>query len=121
MKLKKILILLLVFVITNSYGQSNFSFTPEKPQAGEPITITYTPSGLITNTNLTLEAVGYNFSGKNGETAQEIQMKKSGQAFSGTVSTDTSSTSFSLNFLQAIKLTITMVMDIGFSCIKMEN
>jgi peroxiredoxin len=46
---------------------------------------------LITNTNLTLEAVGYNFSGKNGETAQDIQMKKSGQAFSGTVSTDTSS------------------------------
>jgi thiol-disulfide isomerase/thioredoxin len=91
MKLKKILILLLVFVVTNSYAQSNFSFTPEKPQAGEPITITYTPSGLITNTDLALEAVGYNFTGKNGETAQEIQMKKSGQTFSGTVTTDTSS------------------------------
>jgi len=91
MKLSKILITFLLLVAINSYGQSNFSFTPEKPQAGEPITITYTPSGLITNTDLALEAVGYNFPGKKGMSAQEIQMKKSGKVFSGTVSTDTSS------------------------------
>jgi hypothetical protein len=91
MKLSKILITFLLFVAINSYGQSNFSFTPEKPQAGEPITITYTPSGLITNTDLALEAVAYNFPGKKGVSAQEIQMKKSGKVFTGTISTDTSS------------------------------
>ena len=91
MKLNKILITFLLLVAINSYGQSNFSFIPEKPQAGDPITITYTPSGLITNTDLALEAVGYNFPGKKGMSAQEIQMKKSGQAFSGTINTDTSS------------------------------
>lgn len=91
MRLNKTLIILFLFVAINSYGQDNFSFTPEKPQAGEPITITYIPSRVITNTDLTLEAVGYNLPGEKGESVQEIQMKRSGQVYSGTVNTDTSS------------------------------
>lgn len=91
MKLSKILITFLLFVAINSYGQSNFSFTPEKPQAGEPITITYTPSGLIANTTEPLEVVAYNFADNKGESANEIQMIRSGSAFSGTVNIDTSS------------------------------
>ena len=91
MKLSKILITFLLFVAINSYGQSNFSFTPEKPQAGEPIMITYTPSGLIANTTEPLEMIAYNFADAKGESANEIQMTRSGSAFSGTVNTDTSS------------------------------
>ena len=98
MKLNKILITLLLFVTVSSYGQRNFTFTPEKPQAGEPITITYIPSGLITNTSEPLEVIAYRISDSNGESVDEIQMKRSGQSFSGTVNTDTSSNLVFLKF-----------------------
>lgn len=75
-------------VAVQTYGQSNFTFSPEKPQAGDIITINYTPSGTIANTTSPLKAIVYTIGNK--QTANDLALKKSGNTYSGTVKTDTS-------------------------------
>lgn len=90
MQLKKFLLVTLLFSAINTFAQSNFKYTPEKPQAGDLITITYSPAGDIANSTSALEAIVYSL-GK-GETANDIDLKKSGNTYTGTVQTDTSTT-----------------------------
>ena len=90
MKIQKFLLVILLFLAINSYSQNNFSYSPEKPNAGDLITITYTPSGLIAQSTLPLEAVAYNFSGEKGQKANELQLKKTKDGYVGVVKTDTS-------------------------------
>jgi thiol-disulfide isomerase/thioredoxin len=89
MQIKKLLLAAILFCAVNTFGQSNFKFSPEKPQAGDLITITYTPGGDIANTTSSLEAVAY-YLGSKDYPLNEIQLKKSGNEYTGTVKTDTS-------------------------------
>ena len=89
MLIKKLLLVAILFCAVNTFGQSNFKFSPEKPQAGDVITITYTPAGDIADTKAPLEAVAY-YLGSKDYPLNEIQLKKSGNEYTGTVKTDTS-------------------------------
>lgn len=90
MKAQKFLLIILLFLAINSYSQNNFSYSPENPNAGDLITITYTPSGVIAQSTSPMEAVAYNFSGEKGQKANELQLKKTRDGYVGTVKTDTS-------------------------------
>ena len=89
MKIKSLLFIALLFSAVNSFAQKNLKYTPEHPQAGEPITITYTPANDLMGTKATVEGVVYNI-GTKGPNVHDISMKKSGNAYVGTVQTDTS-------------------------------
>jgi thiol-disulfide isomerase/thioredoxin len=70
-------------------GQGNFTFTPEKPKAGDVITVNYQPSGTIANATSPLKAIVYTL-GSKGQTANDLNLKKAGSNYTGTVQTDTS-------------------------------
>jgi hypothetical protein len=89
MKMKKLLMIAALFFAINTFGQSNFKFSPEKPQAGDVITFTYTPAGDIANTKSPVEAVAYSLGSKDLPLS-EILLKRSRNEYSGTVKTDTS-------------------------------
>lgn len=92
--MKNIMLFILLFSVAGVYAQQNFQFTPEKPQAGDLITITYEPAGDIANTQLPVEGWVY-FQGSRTESevdqvAQDIILKKEGKKYTSTVKTDTS-------------------------------
>ncbi|MDQ2719973.1 MAG: TlpA family protein disulfide reductase [Bacteroidota bacterium] len=89
MQIKKLLFIAILFCSINCIGQNNFKFSPEKPQAGDLITITYVPGGDIANNASSPEAVAY-FIGTKDLPIDEIPLKKSGNTYTGTVKTDTS-------------------------------
>ncbi len=89
MSLKNSLLVVILLVSLQSYSQSNFTFSPEKPQAGDAITISYIPSGTITNTASPLQAIVYTI-GNTGEKVNDFSVTKSGNGYKGTVKTDTS-------------------------------
>ncbi len=89
MQIKTLLFIALLFSAVNSFAQKNLKYTPEHPLAGEPITITYTPANDLLGTKATVEGVVYTV-GPNGTNAHDILLKKSGNAYLGTVQTDTS-------------------------------
>ncbi|OGV11176.1 MAG: hypothetical protein A3J84_03990, partial [Ignavibacteria bacterium RIFOXYA2_FULL_37_17] len=90
--MKKILssaaILIFFFNVTVSYAQANknFSFKPEKPKAGEKITVTYIPDGskLANATNVTMLIHAY---GKNIYYSDEVVLQKEGKSWEGTFTT----------------------------------
>lgn len=88
MKLKNYLLIVLLITTLQTFAQSNFTFSPEKPKAGDVITINYTPSGTIANTTSPVKAVVYTIGNK--QTANDLPLKKSGNNYLGTVKTDTS-------------------------------
>ncbi|MEO6682893.1 MAG: TlpA disulfide reductase family protein [Ginsengibacter sp.] len=85
--MKFLFFIAILFSAAHSFAQKNLKYTPEHPQAGEPITITYTPANDLMGTKATVEGVVYT-SGK-GTNAQDILLKKSGNAYVGTIQTDT--------------------------------
>ena len=94
MYIKKILLPALLFCVMQSFGQNNFTFSPEKPRTGDIITISY--SGAQTNSRETkkgdqplLKATVYTL-GSKGQTANDLDLKKTGDNYIGTVKTDTS-------------------------------
>ena len=89
MQLKSLLFTAFLFIAANSIAQKNLKYTPEHPQAGEPITITYTPANDLMGTKATVEGVVYT-DGAGKMNAHDILLKKSGNAYVGTVQTDTS-------------------------------
>ncbi len=86
---KHLLLGVILLISSQAFAQSNFTFSPEKPQAGNAITISYTPSGTITNTTSPLNAIVYTL-GNSGENAHDIDLKKDGNVYTGSVKTDTS-------------------------------
>jgi thiol-disulfide isomerase/thioredoxin len=88
MQMKNLLFIAVLFFSVQTFAQNNFTFSPEKPQAGDEITINYTPSGTIANTTSPLNAIVYTM-GNNEEHANDMQLKKSGNNYVGTVKTDT--------------------------------
>lgn len=89
MQIKSLLFIAFLFSAVNSFAQKNLKYTPEHPLAGEPITITYTPANDLLGTKATVEGVVYTI-GTKGPNAHDISLKKSGNAYVGTVQTDTS-------------------------------
>lgn len=73
---------------TTIFAQTNFTFSPEKPKAGDIITINYTPAGTLGNTTSPVTSIVYTIGNK--QTANDLSLKKSGTNYSGTVTTDTS-------------------------------
>jgi len=88
MKLKNHLLIFLLMSSTTIFAQTNFTFSPEKPKAGEVITINYTPAGTLANTTSPVTSIVYTIGNK--QTANDLSLKKSGNNYSGTVNTDTS-------------------------------
>ena len=89
MQIKPLLFIAFLFSAINSFAQKNLKYSPEHPKAGEPITITYTPANDLMGTKSTVEGVVYTVGAKSTN-AHDIVLKKSGNAFLGTVQTDTS-------------------------------
>ena len=87
--MKKILssaaILIFFFSVTlyNAQTNKNFSFKPEKPKAGEQITVTYNPDGskLASAANVTMLIHAY---GKNIYYSDEVALQKEGTSWKGT-------------------------------------
>jgi len=89
MAIKNLLLSVLSFCVLHTFGQTNFTFSPENPKAGDVISVTYVPSGTIANTASPLNAIVYTL-GSKGQTANDLDLKKSGDNYTGTVKTDTS-------------------------------
>ena len=89
MRTKTFLFVVVLFLTISSFAQNNFKFSPEKPKAGEVITITYIPSGDIANVLTPIEGIVYTL-GSKGQKTNDIKLKKTGNQYSGTITTDTS-------------------------------
>ena len=89
MQIKPLLFIAFLFSAVNSFAQKNLKYSPEHPLAGEPITINYTPANELMGTKATVEGVVFTV-GTKGTNAHDILLKKSGNAYLGTVQTDTS-------------------------------
>jgi thiol-disulfide isomerase/thioredoxin len=89
MATKNLLLSVFSLCVLHTFGQTNFTFSPEKPKAGDAISVTYVPSGTIANTTSPLNAIVYTL-GNKGQTANDLDLKKSGNNYTGTVKTDTS-------------------------------
>ena len=77
-----------LFFTIQTFGQNNFSFSPEKPQAGDAITINYSPSGMLTNTASPINAIVYLWGNK--QRGNDVNLKEIGNKYTGTIKTDTS-------------------------------
>src|SRR5665647_2224 len=89
MHTKTFLFVVVLFFTLSSFAQNNFKFSPEKPKAGDVITITYTPSGDIANVTAPIDAIVYSM-GSKGQTTNDLQLKKTGHDYTAVVPTDTS-------------------------------
>ncbi len=87
--MRKILFVVLLLASLAGFGQSNFTYTPEKPKPGDLITFTYTPAGDIANTMKPVEGVVHLFNSKGDENANDLTLTKAGGKFTFTVQTDT--------------------------------
>jgi len=88
MRLKTLLVPVALLLAMQVVAQSNFSYTPEKPQAGDLITFTYQQGGDLAGIQALPEAVAYQL-GK-GQKAIDIPLTRSKGKLTGTVQTDTS-------------------------------
>ena len=75
-------------------AQQNFTCQPAHPKPGDVITIQYTPSGDLANTKEQVDAVYFLFS-LNGYKADDLPLKRSGNSYTASITTDTS-----VNFIQ---------------------
>lgn len=98
MKYQNILLLLLCCVTINVYAQTNFTISPEKPQPGDLITITYEPAGDLASTTAMIDAVAYQLPEKGPYKAQDIKLTRSYGKFKGTVQTDSAGGFLFFNF-----------------------
>lgn len=97
MPTKNLLLTVLLFCVLQTFGQSNFTFFPEKPKGGDVISITYVPSGTIANTTSQLNTIVYTI-GSKGQNTNDLDLKKSGNKYVGTLQTDTSENFIFLSF-----------------------
>lgn len=83
-------IIFLLFTVNtlSVFAQQNFSYSPEKPKPGEPITITYEPAGNIANTLHTVEAVVYQ-QGARKQKADDLALMRKGNKYTASFIADT--------------------------------
>jgi len=102
MKYQNILLLVLCCATINLCAQTNFTISPEKPQPGDLITITYEPAGDLANTTAMVEAVAYQM-GESSQKAIDVKLTRSYGKFKGTVQTDTTGRFLYFSFAAANK------------------
>ena len=83
-----------LFCALQTFAQNNFTYSPEKPHAGDVITINYSnsktrPAATSPNEKSSLTAIVYTL-GSKGQTANDLSLKKTGDTYTATVKTDTS-------------------------------
>ncbi len=83
-----LLFIAFLFSAVTSFAQKNLKYSPEHPKAGELISITYTPANDLMGIKVPVDGVVY-IVGSKGTNAHDILLKKSGNAYLGTVQTDT--------------------------------
>lgn len=88
MRLKTLLAPVALLLTMQVVAQNNFTYTPEKPQAGDLISFTYEQGGDLTGIQALPEAVAYQL-GK-AQKAIDIPLTRSKGKLTGTVQTDTS-------------------------------
>ena len=98
MMIRKLFTALLLVVAVAASSQTNFVVTPEKPKAGDLITITYEPAGDIANTLKPLEATVMLGKGMTFK-ADDLVLTKVGTKYTATVQTDTSNNFVAFSFL----------------------
>ena len=86
MRIRVLLLLIGILTISVGFAQTNFKVSPEKPKAGDLITISYEPMGDIANTIKPLEgSVFYN--GKDEERADDIAFTRAGKSYNFSIQT----------------------------------
>jgi thiol-disulfide isomerase/thioredoxin len=93
---RKLLPVLFLLSAITVAAQKNFQYTPEKPQAGDKITIIYEPAGDLANILTPVEGIVYLQGNKNA--AEDIILKREGNKYTGTIQTDTSQNFLYLGF-----------------------
>jgi peroxiredoxin len=79
-------IILADFIIASG---NNFSFTPQKPKPGEAIVINYNPAGTELENSTAIKMVAY-FYGKDLKTAEEYDLSKKQNSWTGKITTSDS-------------------------------
>src|SRR5882757_3231342 len=80
-----------------AHAQQNFTYSPDKPKAGDLITITYIPSGELANTQKKVEGEVY-LSSAAGRKADDLILTKNGKKYTASIKTDTADTFIQLGF-----------------------
>ncbi len=86
-----------MFFTVQVIAQDNFTITPEKPKAGETITITYEPAGDLAGTIKPVEGIVF-LTGSQGGNTEDLPMTRSNRKFTATVKTDTGHSLMVLGF-----------------------
>lgn len=89
MYIKTVLLGVLIAGSSAAYAQSNFTYTPEQPKAGDTIYISYQQGGDLTGIQLLPEAIGYQMGA--GQKVVEFPLRRSSGRLVGVVPTDTAS------------------------------
>lgn len=93
MLIKKMAVLTCMLVSATAFTQTNFSYSPQNPKAGDLITIEYEPGGDIAATTKPVEAKFYML-GNGARTVQpiatdELKLVRNGKKYTTTLQTDT--------------------------------
>lgn len=97
MLIRKILVLLTLVISVTAFTQTNFTYTPQNPKAGDLITITYEPAGAIAGI-IKKPVATYYMVGSSGPAAlkninaDELELTRDGRKFTTTLQTDTAAT-----------------------------
>jgi len=94
---RKLLTVLLLTFASISFAQSNLTISPEKPKAGDLVTIVYVPGGDISNTLKPVEGIVLTGTG-NKFKAADLLLTKNGGKYTATVQTDTSNNFIAFGF-----------------------
>ena len=87
MPLKQFLFISLIVISLQTHAQT-LSFSPEHPQAGQRVSVTYTPSDLLATSGEPLKVVYYKI-GDKGYFGFDANVIKSGKSYVFTIPTDT--------------------------------
>lgn len=97
MQFKKIFLIFLLAASIEVSAQSSFSYSPERPQAGDAITITYTPSGQLAESKKPVMLKLYKLTGES-ERVYDGVIKKAGKHYTANITTDTSDVLIAVTF-----------------------
>lgn len=85
---------ILIFIATTAFTQTNFTYTPQNPKPGDVISFTYEPAGAIAGIMKPVEASYYQLGYETGGSvknisADDLPLTKNGKKYSGIIKTDT--------------------------------
>lgn len=84
MNIKSLFLIVLLLATFTAIAQQKFQYSPEKPRPGDQVEITYTPAPANGALDAAVEAVVYQYSGKQF-IANDLMLRKEGNAWKGSV------------------------------------